>query len=109
MPNESPTELSVLQEILEKLSQLLTLTRLANFQVISDFKKEIKKDRLLELIQDLADDTLTASELKAKVKKAMKVSDDTIERRIAVLMEKGALYAKKRGKEIYYGDSGLYR
>jgi len=52
---------------------------------------------------------LNASKLKAKVKETMKVSDDTIERRIAVLMEKGALTAKKRGSEVYYVDSGLYR
>jgi predicted transcriptional regulator len=109
MPSESPTELSVLQEISEKLSQLLTLTRMSNSQVIADFKKEIKKEPLLELILNLADDTLTASKLKAKIKENMKVSDDTIERRIAILMEKGALYVKKRGNEVYYGDSGLYR
>jgi hypothetical protein len=102
MPNESPTELSVLQEISEKLSQLLTLTRMANSQVIADFKKEIKKDPLLELILNLADDTLAASKLKAKIKENMKVSDDTIERRIAVLMEKGALYVKKRGNGLLW-------
>lgn len=108
MPTESPTELAVLQEISEKLSQLLTLTRLANSQAIADFKKEIEEDAIFQAILDFADETLSSSELKTKVNEKTKASEPTIKRRIAILMEKGALYAKKKGSEIYYGDTGLY-
>jgi predicted transcriptional regulator len=108
MSTESPTELSVLQEISDKVSQLLTLTRLANSQAIADFKKQIEEDPVFQAILDLADETLSSSELKAKVTEKTKASEPTIKRRIALLMEKGALYAKKKGHEIYYGDTGLY-
>jgi hypothetical protein len=109
MPNDSPTELSVLQEISDKLNQLLILTRLANSKAIMEFKEEIEKDPVFQAILEIADETLSSSELKVKVTEKTKASEPTIKRRIAVLMEKGALYAKKKGHEIYYCDSGLYR
>ena len=95
MPNESPTELLELKEISDKLSQLITLTRLANSQAIADFRKEIAKDPIFQSIMDLADETLSSSELKTKVNEETKASESTIKGRIATLMEKGALLATR--------------
>ena len=103
------TELEVLQNISEKLNQLITLTKLANSKAIADFKVEISKDPVFQAVLDLADGKLSSSDLKAKVIEQTKESESTIKRRIGVLMEKGALTAVRNGKEIYYLDSGLYR
>ena len=108
MPNESPNELSVLQEISDKLSKLLTLTRLANSQAITEFKKKIEEDPVFEVILELADGTLSSTEMNKKAIEQTKVSERTIKSRIAELTEKGALSATRKGKEIYYKDSGLY-
>jgi hypothetical protein len=103
------TELELLQDISDKLNQLIVLTRLANSKAIAGFKEEIDKDPVFRAVLDLADETLSSAELKQKVKEQTNVSEGTIKNRIAVLMEKGGLTAVKKGKEIYYGDSGLYR
>jgi DNA-binding transcriptional ArsR family regulator len=102
------TELDVLNEISEKLNQLITLTRLANSKAIAEFKEEIKKDIVSLTVLSLADGTLSSSEIKQKVMEQTKVSDGTVKNRIAVLMEKGALTAVRRGKEIYYQNTGLF-
>ncbi len=103
-----PTELELLQNISEKLSQLITLTRLVNFKAIADFKEEIGKDPVFRAIVSLADGMLSSSKIKDKVKEQTKVSERTIEGRLATLVEKGALNAVRKGNEIYYVNSGLY-
>lgn len=103
------TELELLQNISDRLGQLIVLARLANAKAIADFKEEIKKDPVFQAILNLVDGKLSSTEIKDKVKEQTKVSERTIEGRIAILMEKGALIAVKKGKEIYYDDSGLYR
>jgi len=103
------TESELLQNIIEKLNQLIALTRLANSKAIADFKEEIGKDLVFQATLDLADGTLSSAELKEKVKEQTRVSEGTIKNRIAVLMEKGGLIAVKKGKEIYYDNSGLFR
>jgi len=103
------TELELLQSISEKLNQLIILTRLANSKAIADFKKKIEGDPVFQAVLDTANASLSSSELKQKVKEQTQVSEGTIKNRIAVLMEKGGLTAVKKGKEIYYDDSGLYR
>lgn len=102
------TELELLQNISDKLNQLIILTRLGNSKAIADFKVEISKDAVFQAILDLADGTLSSAEIKEKVKEATKVSEGTIKNRIAVLMEKGGLTAVRQGKEIYYKNTGLY-
>jgi predicted transcriptional regulator len=56
----------------------------------------------------LADGFLTSSQIKEKVAAQTKVSEKTVERRTNELVEKGVLIAMKRGKEVYYSNSGLY-
>ncbi len=102
------TELEVLKEISEKLNQLLILTRLGNSKAIADFKEEMDDDPILQAILKLADGTLSSAKIKEKVKQQTGESERTITRRIATLMEKGALNAVRKGNEIYYDDSGLY-
>jgi Fic family protein len=103
------TELEILQNISDKLNQLIILTRLANSKAIADFKKEIEDDPVFQAVLDTANASLSSDELKEKVKEQTNVSKGTIKNRIAELMEKGGLTAVKKGKEIYYDDSGLYR
>ncbi len=101
-------ELELLKDISDKLTQLLILTRLENSKAIADFKEEIDNDPILQTILKLADGILSSANIKQKVKEQTGESERTISRRIATLMEKGALIAIRKGKEIYYDNSGLY-
>jgi Fic family protein len=101
-------EVKLLKEMSRKLSQLIVLTKLSNSKVIEDTKKEIRKDKASRTVLDLADGSLSSSQLKEKVMAQTKVSEPTVKRRIAGLVEKGALTFVRKGKEIYYENSGLY-
>lgn len=76
--------------------------------MIEDTKKEITKDKVCRKLLDLADGSLGATQLKQKIATLTKVSEDTVERRISFLVEKGAMISKKIGREIFYENSGLY-
>ncbi len=101
-------EVKLLREISRKLSQLIVLTKLSNSKLIEETEKEIRKDKVCRELLDLADGSLGATQLKQKVMAGTKVSEDTVERRISFLVEKGALTSKKRGREVFYENSGLY-
>ena len=59
-------EIELLREISRKLSQLIVLTKLSCSKLIEDNKKEIRKDEVSRLILDLADGSLSSSQLKEK-------------------------------------------
>jgi Fic family protein len=101
-------ETDLLKEISRKLSQLIVLTKLSNSQLIAETKKEINKDPVSVALLNLADGSLTYSQIIEKVKVQTKASEPTVKRRIADLSEKGALYSTRKGKEVYYVNSGLY-
>ena len=98
----------LLREISRKLSQLIVLSKLSNSTLIQSVKEEIRKDSVAQAAIDLADGFLTSSQIKEKVAAQTKVSEKTVERRTNELVEKGVLIAMKRGKEVYYSNSGLY-
>lgn len=101
-------EIELMKEISNKLSQLLVLTKLSNFKVIADTKKEIQKDPISRALLDLADGLLTSSQIQNGVIQQTHASQSTVKRRIAELVEKGGLISVRKGKEIYYENSGLY-
>lgn len=101
-------EVKLLREISRKLSQLIVLTKLSSSKVIEETKKKIRKDKVCQALLDLADGVLGATQLKQKVIAIAKVSQDTVERRIYLLVEKGALIPNRKGREIFYENSGLY-
>jgi Fic family protein len=98
----------ILKEISNKLSQLIVLIKLSNSNLIKTVKDEIRKDSVAQAALDLADGFLTASQIKEKVALQTHVSEKTVERRLIELVEKGVLVASRKGKEIYYSNSGLY-
>jgi hypothetical protein len=102
------SEPELLKEISQKLSQLIVLTKLASAKSISETKQAIKKDPAAVIILDLADGTISSTQMNLKVQEKTKLSERTIQNRIADLVEKGALTPFRKGKELYYENSGLY-
>ena len=70
-------EISILREISHKLSQLIILLKLSNKDILNQFKREIQRDRVSARILELADGTLTYSELSKKVAEEMGVAYKT--------------------------------
>ena len=108
MRTELSDEVELLKDISHKLSQLIVITKISNSEAIAETKKKIKEDPISCALLNLADGKLSAGQLTDKVKKKTKKSERTVKGRIADLIEKGALIAKRRGKEIFYENSGLY-
>lgn len=100
--------IKLLKEISSKLSQLITLFKLSMRDTIGKVKEEIRRDEVSQTILELADSSLTSDQLKQKVVSITGTSTATVKRRISNLVEKGALIARRRGREIYYENSGLY-
>ena len=101
-------DIDLLKEISQKLSQLIVLMKLSNSKAIAEFKEEIEKDIVLKEILRIADGQLTSAQLTEKVVQQTKVAERTVKRRISDLIEKGGLNYVRKGKEIYYENSGLY-
>jgi len=101
-------EITILEEISRKLSQLIILFRMTNREEIDEIKKEIREDKVARSILELADGSLSFKSLKQKVSQSTKVSQTTVERRAYELVDKGALIANRKGKENFYQNSGLY-
>jgi len=101
-------EIELLKEISHKLSQLLVLTKLSSSKVIAETKEEIRKDPVSLALLSSADGSLSLTQMTGKVIEQTKASERTVKRRIADLVEKGALTSIKKGKENYYENSGLY-
>ena len=99
---------AILREISHKLDQLIILLKLSNRDVLNQFKREIQRDRVSARILELADGTLTYSELSKKVAEEMGVAEITVKRKISRLREMGFLIIRREGRQVFYENSGLF-
>ena len=82
-----------------KLDQLIVLLKLSNRDILNQLKKEIQGDCVSARILELADGTLTYSDLLKKI---------TVKRKISRLREMGFLITRREGRQVYYENSGLF-
>ena len=97
---------AILREISHKLDQLIILLKLSNRDVLNQFKREVQRDRVSARILELADGTLTYSELSKKVAEEMGVAEITVKRKISRLREMGFLIIRREGRQVFYENSG---
>ena len=100
-------DVKVLKEISYKLDQLITLLKLSNMDTLKKVSAELSRDRVSKKILELADGTLSYSDLTKKVSKELGVAEITVKKKIAHLREMGLLLPKRRGREVYYENTGL--
>ncbi len=101
-------EKKLLAEILEKLQNIELLLKIGNREVIDKFQNEIKKDRVSKRILDLADGTLSYSDLAKKVAQNEDVAEITVKKKISNLKNNGFLLTKREGNAVYYEKSDLF-
>ena len=101
-------EKKLLAEILEKLQNIELLLKIGNREVIDKFQDEIKKDRVSKKILDLANGTLSYSDLAKKVAQNQDVAEITVKKKISNLKNNGFLLTKREGNSVYYEKSDLF-
>ena len=101
-------EVIILREISHKLDQLIIVLRLSNRDVLNRFKREVQRDPVSARILELADGTLTYSDLSKKVSEEMGVAEITVKKKISRLREMGFLITRREGRQVYYENSGLF-
>ncbi|MCW3130703.1 MAG: BlaI/MecI/CopY family transcriptional regulator [Methanophagales archaeon] len=97
----------ILKEMSHKLDQLIALWKLNNRETLEKFEREIKKDKVFSKILEYADGSLSYSELSKKVADETKFAEITVKQKLSALKDKGVLITKRKGREVYYENSGL--
>ncbi|MDD2665529.1 MAG: hypothetical protein PHD13_01925 [Methanocellales archaeon] len=105
MDNEN---IEILKEISYKLDQLIVLFRLGSRDEIERFKKDLKKDKVFLKILDYADGSLSYSELTKKVADETGFAEITVKQKLSTLKDMGVLISKRKGRESYYENTGLF-
>ncbi|MHA1285082.1 MAG: hypothetical protein ACTSQP_21495 [Promethearchaeota archaeon] len=101
-------EQKLLRDILKKLQNIELLIKIYCRDVIDKFQDEIKKDHISKKILDLADGTLSYSELTKKVAQSEDVAEITVKKKISNLKRNGFLFTKREGNIVYYEKSELF-
>jgi len=101
-------QLETLKEISRKLDQLIILAKLANLDIIAEYSKKIRGDKVAAKILDYSDGSMSYSEISEKVSSELGVAEITVRKKITNLREMGFLVTERRGRQVYYDTSGLF-
>ena len=101
-------QLETLKEISRKLDQLIILTKLGNLDIIEQYRKRIRGDKVAARILDYSDGSMSYSEISEKVSNELGVAEITVKKKITHLREMGFLVTERRGRQVYYAKSGLF-
>ena len=104
----SEEQLEVLREISQKLDQLIILTKLTSEKLIKEHKRKVQKDKIASKILEYSDGSLSYSDLAKRVAEELGVAEITVKRKIPDLKEMGFLIGRRRGRTVYYENSGLF-
>jgi len=97
------------KDVVDRLDELITLFKLANYDKIKKGKNEIMKDPVSRKIIELADGTREYNVLAEEVAKITGKSERTVKSRISELSDKGAIKGKRAGKKVYYETIDLFK
>ena len=100
-------EIKLLKDISRKLDQLIILAKLSNAMILEEFKRKLKKDKVAFKILENADGSQSYSAISKKVADELGVAEITVKKKISELKERGILMPIRRGKEVYYENTGL--
>ncbi len=96
-----------LSEITRKLDQLILLLKLSNRPLLDNFKKQIERDKVYTRILEISDASLSYSDICSKLHDELGVAEITVKKKIAELRTMGLLITTRKGREVFYEDSGL--
>jgi hypothetical protein len=96
-------------EITDRLDTIIALLKLAHREPLAVARKELVEDDDVSaaVLDAAANGAISAGSLKDKVIKKTKQSESTVKRRIADLVEMGALAKDGAGSNVTYRSTGL--
>ena len=97
-----------LKDVVYRLDLLIALLKSINEEKIREVKQHILKDPVCMKILELADGNREYSVLAEEVAKITGKSIRTVKARISELAEKGAIRGIRKGRKVYYQNTGLY-
>lgn len=100
-------EKSELSEILQKLDQLIILLKISNKAILDNYKRQLEQDKVYMRILEILEEPLSYSDISKKLHDELGVAEITVKRKIADLRAMGFLIATRKGREVYYENSGL--
>lgn len=100
-------EAKILDQISKKLDKIAALLKISLKKELSALRKEIEKDKVSMIILEIADGSISYSELKTKVAEQVGVSEITVHRRISELAENGLIFGRRDGREVFYTNTGI--
>jgi DNA-binding transcriptional ArsR family regulator len=95
------------EELKGILNQILSLLKIANKKTLDEARSKIQGDKTAAKILELCSQPISYMELAKQVAVQTGVAEITVRRRISELKESGILVTNRRGKEVFYTDSGL--
>ena len=101
-------QVKILKDISRKLDQLIILTKLGNLDIIAEYRKKIRGDKVASKILDYSDGSMNYSEISEKVSSELGVAEITVKKKITDLRAMGFLVTEKRGRQVYYDTSRLF-
>lgn len=102
-----PQEKSELADISRKLDQLIILLKLSNRDVLDNYRKQLEQDKVYMRILEVSSEPLSYSDICKRLHEELGVAEITVKRKIAELRAMGVLTATRKGREVYYENSGL--
>ena len=94
-------------EICRKLDQLIALFKISNRAILEDYKRQIEGDKIYSKILEITNIPSSYSDISKKIHDELGVAEITVKRKIAELRAMGLLIATRKGREVYYENSGL--
>ena len=95
------------QDLGEKLDQLISITKLANWSAIAASQAEVRSDGINAAILDASTDWVRSGKMQEAVAKKTKSSTRTVRDRIGDLVTMGALETRGGGPSTEYKANGL--
>lgn len=97
------------REVIRRLDKMVAILQLAHHEQIEQARVRIRADELNAAILDAAVKRIAAGSLTAAVRKAVKKapSERTVARRVAALVDQGALEQFGAGSKVFYQVTGL--
>jgi DNA-binding transcriptional ArsR family regulator len=102
-------EQEILMEISRKLDALIILAKLSNLSIIANYRKKVLGDKVYSKILEYSDGSMSYSQLSEKISKELNVAEITVKKKISDLREMGFLLTERRGNQVYYIESDLFK
>lgn len=105
---EGEAQMHELDEVIDRLDQLILLFRAAFDEEIGAYRDQLRSDPVVDAILDwLGSDPIASGDLKRAVAKSADVSEKTVQRALLMLADRGVIRAHGQGPSTTYRSVGV--